>query len=69
MAQIRDIGKHYEMADIVKDVDKIFNSGNTQIISTMKLNIKAYLYCIENNQRPRQKKKMLPFEKHSGGVL
>lgn len=36
---------------VIEDVKKILESGNEGIIKTMKLNIKAYMYCIEINQR------------------
>lgn len=36
---------------VIEDVNKVLESGDEGVIETMKLNIKAYLYCIEINQR------------------
>lgn len=40
-------GWHKERDALLKHIDFIFQSGNAQIISTMKMNIAAYRACIE----------------------
>jgi C4-dicarboxylate-specific signal transduction histidine kinase len=39
---------------VIEDVKKVLESGDEGIIETMKLNIKAYLHCIEINQRRKE---------------
>ncbi len=41
----------YEDEQVIKDVEFILNSGDTEIIHTLKVTIPAYLHCIATKRQ------------------